>query len=440
MPLLGRDVSQASRRPSPAADDTAGQSVHRPAGARSDISTGAPAILLPPAAPARVLRWLPWGVGAYAVLVSATLWHALGEDYGAGPWAAGLCALAFAAAMVLCLWRATAGWWLSLAAAVTGALGADDATLESAWPAPVVVAHVSVLALRGLRSRPRALAEMWLVTLAAGLVLTVLIERAEPDGLFNMSLLSGVVLTVIGMARMRGEAADGAARQRRDGGPAEEAERVLREERARIARELHDVVAHHMSVIAVQAEAAPYRAPNLPPELTRSLSVIRSGAIEALTELHRILGLLRDDGGDPPRPSVDRVDRLVARVAETGVPASLQVHGTPVPVAAATGEAAYRIVQEALSNAIRHAPGAPVRVALSYLPGVLEVRVDNDRAPLPPAGGPRSPAPGPEPRAGHGLAGMRERAALLGGTLEAGPRPDGGYTVLARLPLRDADG
>jgi signal transduction histidine kinase len=97
-------------------------------------------------------------------------------------------------------------------------------------------------------------------------------------------------------------------------------------------------------------------------------------------------------------------------------------------------------VQEALSNAIRHAPGAPVRVALSYLPGVLEVRVDNDRAPLPPAGGPRSPAPGPEPRAGHGLAGMRERAALLGGTLEAGPRPDGGYTVLARLPLRDADG
>src|SRR5690606_19546283 len=184
----------------------------------------------------------------------------------------------------------------------------------------------------------------------------------------------------------------------------------------------HDVVAHHMSVIAVQAEAAPYRAPNLPPELTRSLSVIRSGAIEALTELHRILGLLRDDGGDPPRPSVDRVDRLVARVAETGVPASLQVHGTPVPVAAATGEAAYRIVQEALSNAIRHAPGAPVRVALSYLPGVLEVRVDNDRAPLPPARGPRDPAPGPEPRAGHGLAGVRERAAPLGGTPGAGPR------------------
>ncbi len=382
-----------------------------------------------------VLRWLPLGAGAYGVLVAAVLWHTLIEDYGVRNEAAGTLALGFATAIGLCLWWATPAWWLSLGSAVLTAVVAHEVAVESVWPAPVLVAHVSVLALRGLQTRPRELAEMWLITLAAGLTLTLLIDRPEEGGLVYMSLLSGMVLVVAGAVRARGEALGRLARMRRESRM--EAERVLLEERARIARELHDVVAHHMSVIAVQAEAAPYRAANVPPELAESLSVIRAGALEALTELHRILGLLRDGGPEQaePQPTVDRLDRLVARMAETGVRATLEVRGTPGPVSPDVGLAAYRIVQEALSNVVRHAPGARVHVTVAYLPGVLEVSVGNDRPTGPP---PR--LEGTPSRPGHGLLGMRERAAALGGTVAAGPRPDGGHSVVARLPLRERNG
>jgi signal transduction histidine kinase len=194
------------------------------------------------------------------------------------------------------------------------------------------------------------------------------------------------------------------------------------------------VVAHHMSVIAIQAEAAPYRVPDPPEELASSFATIRASATEGLRELRRVLGVLRADGdaGDPaPQPDLGRLDELVAGVAAAGLAVTTTVTGAPRPLPPGVGLSAYRIVQEALSNVLRHANGSDVRVEIVYRPAALELRVRNGPPPVPPA---------PSPGAGHGLPGMRERAAMLGGELAAGPDPDGGYAVAAVLPAGEDGG
>ncbi|GID94727.1 sensor histidine kinase [Amorphoplanes digitatis] len=209
----------------------------------------------------------------------------------------------------------------------------------------------------------------------------------------------------------------------------EKARRAVLEERARIAREMHDVVAHHMSMIAVQAETAPYRVTGLSPPALAEFTTIASGARAALTDMRRLLGVLRAENDESPRapqPGLAEVTTLVETARRAGVTVALDGH-EPADVPEAVGLAAYRIVQEALANAARHAPGGPVRVSVRGGPGLLVVEVAN---------GPGSPAPAPG-GPGHGLIGMRERAALLGGVLEAGPSPDGGYRVEARLPLAE---
>jgi signal transduction histidine kinase len=204
---------------------------------------------------------------------------------------------------------------------------------------------------------------------------------------------------------------------------------VVLEERSRIARELHDVVAHHMSVIAIQAEAAPYRVPDPPKELTSSFADIRANALQALAELRRVLGVLRaerDDDQAAPQPTLGGLGELVAGARGAGLAVETAVGGTPRPLPTGVEVSAYRIVQEALSNAMRHAPGSRVRVELAYTPAALRLCVVN--------GPPRAAAstlPGP----GHGLLGMRERAAMLGGELTAAPTAGGGYAVTAVLPL-----
>jgi len=218
---------------------------------------------------------------------------------------------------------------------------------------------------------------------------------------------------------------------------AERASRELLEERARIARELHDVVAHHMSVIAIQAEAAPYRVADPPAELARSFQAIRASAVAALTELRRVLGLLRAGADEPdgagPQPTLAGLDDLVANGRGAGLAVRTTVSGPPRGLPPGLELSAYRIVQEALSNAMRHAPGAEVRIDIRYRPESLTVDVAN--------GPPRAPAAAdPTGRVGHGLLGMRERAAMLGGAFTAGPRPDGGFGVTATLPCPpDAD-
>jgi signal transduction histidine kinase len=229
----------------------------------------------------------------------------------------------------------------------------------------------------------------------------------------------------------------------------ERARRTVLEERSRIARELHDVVAHHMSVISIQAQVAPHLVENPSEELKENLHGIRQNALEALTELRRVLGVLRSedppDGGPDdsraragvtegtaphaPQPTLDRLDALVDNTRAAGLAVVTEIHGEVRPLPPGVELSAYRIVQEALSNALRHAPGSTVRVELTHFPRGLQVRVINSR--------PAREAP-PSPGAGHGLLGMRERAAMLGGTLMATETSHGGFAVVAFLP-RDGD-
>ncbi|WP_327092068.1 sensor histidine kinase [Nonomuraea sp. NBC_01738] len=212
-------------------------------------------------------------------------------------------------------------------------------------------------------------------------------------------------------------------------------EHVARGERARIARELHDVVAHHISMVAVQAETARLAVPGMPDAGAERLRAIGDTARTALTEMRHLLTVLREDADADaperhPQPTL-RLEELDALLGETrdatGAPARLTLTGTPTPLDAGLELAAYRIIQEALTNARRHAPGAAVDVELGYGERDLTLRI-------------RDSGPGPgatASAAGHGLAGMRERAAAAGGTLHAGQAPGGGFLVEATLPLDD---
>ena len=203
-------------------------------------------------------------------------------------------------------------------------------------------------------------------------------------------------------------------------------ERALLEERQRIARELHDVVAHHMSVIAIQAEAAPYKIADPPPELVESFGDIRASALAGMSELRRVLGVLRADGRDTaPQPGLADLDALLDSARSGGVSVTATCSGNPMPLPEGVDLSAYRIVQEALSNAMRHAPGSNVQVHVAYRADGLALEVCNDQA-LPSAA---------LPDGGHGIIGMRERATMLGGSLDAGPTGDGGFHVTAVLPV-----
>jgi signal transduction histidine kinase len=206
-------------------------------------------------------------------------------------------------------------------------------------------------------------------------------------------------------------------------------EHAARGERARIARELHDVVAHHISLIAVQAETARLTTPGLPPDGARRLAAIGDTARSALTEMRRLLGVLREDAGTAPtrapQPGLEQLNDLIDDARETaGASTRLIVRGTVGPLDPGIQLTAYRIVQEALTNARRHAPGAAVDVELVYTVDALRLCVRDS-----------GPGPSRDAGSGHGLLGMRERAVMVGGTLSAGPGRTGGFVVEAVLPV-----
>ncbi|MDT5028860.1 MAG: hypothetical protein QOE61_5286 [Micromonosporaceae bacterium] len=224
------------------------------------------------------------------------------------------------------------------------------------------------------------------------------------------------------------QAAEAAAAEReREGG------RRVAEERLRIARDLHDVLAHTISALTIQARVIKDGLPDAPPEIRAAADAILSTSREAMVEVRATVGLLRgaDDEGptlQPPAPGVAQLDAVLATARSSGLRARCDTVGTPVPLPAATDLTAYRIVQEALTNVVRHAGAATVTATLRYRPGLLEVQVDDDgRGPA------RTGAP-----TGYGLIGMRERASAVGGEVEAGAGPDGGFRVLARLPVPGA--
>jgi signal transduction histidine kinase len=214
---------------------------------------------------------------------------------------------------------------------------------------------------------------------------------------------------------------------------AELAHRAVIEERLRLARELHDVVAHAISVIAVQSGVGAHVAHTQPEEAAKALAAIEATSRAALTELRRLLGVLRQEGEPQgslaPVPGLADLDSLLAEVAKAGLGVQLRVEGTPSPLPAGLDLSAYRIVQEALTNVVKHAGPARAQVVVGYRDQEVTVEVtDNGR-------GVTAPTDDGPARVGHGLIGMRERVAAFGGALEVGPRPGGGFRVAARLPL-----
>ena len=272
--------------------------------------------------------------------------------------------------------------------------------------------------------------EPWVV-FTAGVVTAVGAVFVEGEPPTTSILIAAVpVLAGVIVRTRRGNTERLAVQERRH-----EGERALLEERQRIARELHDVVAHHMSVIAIQAEAAPYKVQDPPKELVESFADIRAGALSGLKELRRVLGVLRSDAPDTaPQPGLDDLEELLESARSAGVTVTAGISGAPRPLPPGVDLSAYRIVQEALSNAMRHSPGAAVQVKLYYGDAALVVEVRNDRCPP----GTRLPAEldgAPGEGGGHGIIGMRERATMLGGNLQAGPTEKGEFLVTAALPL-----
>ncbi len=214
-------------------------------------------------------------------------------------------------------------------------------------------------------------------------------------------------------------------------------EHTARGERARIARELHDVVAHHISMIAVQSETARLTTSGMPAAGAQRLSAIGDTARAALTEMRRLLGVLREDAQDDaaqrrPQPGLQQLTELLDEARDaTGAGTRLILRGAPVPLDPGVELAAYRIVQEALTNSRRHAPGAAVDVELHYTGSALRLLI-RDNGPGPPATVHIRPV-------GHGLLGMRERAAAVGGELQAGAAATGGFLVEATLPTGAED-
>jgi signal transduction histidine kinase len=345
------------------------------------------------------------------------------------------------APLPLAVRRPLLGWrigWLALA--VMPWMGIESqqepGTIPANWPwNPVQVAVlVVVFAVAGVRHSRGVLWWMWALTL-----LPWWLPVAQTDPGLTVLAVGTIVFTTVALAadafggryRARLELAEAAERAEVEAG-----RRAVLEERARIAREMHDVVAHHLSLIAVRAEAAPYRLDRLAGDARAEFGELGGTAREALTEMRRLLGVLRtgEAAEHGPQPGLGDLPGLVAAARGAGLTVEMSRRGPLDGLSAPVGVCAYRIVQESLSNAGRHAPGAAISVTVDVEPAAVRLKICNG----PPGAarngdGAHAPTVGGHQR-GHGLAGMRERVTLLGGTFSAGPAPGGGFEVAAELP------
>ncbi|QNE76427.1 two-component sensor histidine kinase [Streptomyces finlayi] len=377
----------------------------------------------------RLIRLLPRRIGEVAVwirhglvLFAALITVLTGIGIGHGQLLLGLLP---AIPVAMTLVRPVAAFWGSMAATLfVGVLGNDWP-----WGPSSFLAHLVVLVVVAARTRPRTAAWMWVLSALLGM----LMEKAGPwkysSSTAPFLVISAFALLVVTVVQVRRDAQREVTVQRTVTA-VERDRRTLLEERTTIARELHDVVAHHMSVVAIQAEAAPYRVENPPPELEQAFLTIRENAVAALTELRRVLGVVRAEDYEAPgapQPTLAELDRLLANVGDAGLQTEKTVTGAVRELPQGVELSAYRIIQEALSNTLRHAPGATAKVEIGYVLAGLGLRVVN---------GPPTGLVKPSPGAGHGITGMRERVAMLDGEMTAGTTADGGYEIAAFIPVQ----
>jgi len=386
-------------------------------------------VKIPNGWPRRRWAWVA-GLGVAALLVLTVM--DLGQHYDVSLGAVLALAIARALALGLSWLRPRLAVVVSLfTTAVTAALTTPVASSEPwPWGTTAAFGHSFVLAIAGARGLGRReLVGWWAATQAVGIVAIELApDRGSWSSLITMAVLSAAAVVVGDLLRSRAEANRRLAEQETIS-KAERAERERLQERAGIARELHDVVAHHLSVVVVRADSAPHRLPDVPDAVRAEFTGIADEARASLTEMRRVLRLLREPvqqtGELGPQPGLDQLAELVESTRRAGADVQL-VGAVPSGFDPAVELTAYRVVQEGLSNAVRHALHAAVQVAVRRRTGELEVTVQNEKPPRPVV-----PAPG----SGHGLTGMRERVALLDGTVSAGPTPEGGYLVHALIPV-----
>lgn len=392
-----------------------------------------------PAAGGRRPRWQDWWpafmppLGLVGLLLWIVLQRDYGYRYGLGSHTGLLLGGVQAAAFVAAVFRPVQAWWASTAVVFTAAWATHiDLRVDTMfpWTGYGLLVQAWVLFLVALRCRPRVAAEALVISLMTPLACSPFrLWGHHNDIRFGFAALTATA--VVG-ALVRARRVVRSQLVVQEGLTAEErARRTRLEERNRIARELHDVVAHHMSVVSIQAQVTPHLVDNPSDALRENVAGIRENAVEALAELRRVLGVLRSEDAVPdgvrhaPQPTLDQLGELVENVRAAGLTVTERTTGERRPLPPGVELSAYRIVQEALSNVMRHAPGAEVRVETGYGATGVTVRVTNS-AP----GRAASPSAG----AGHGLLGMRERTAMLGGELAVGPTPEGGWDVTAVLP------
>ena len=323
-------------------------------------------------------------------------------------------------------------FWLTFVLVVV----TDYASAEGLNGIGLLVALYTVAAYKPLRGVVLAA-----VTQEAWVVLINLVSAGVKDSQRAASLLANSALIAAAgfagySARTRRaylEAAqDRAGRLERERD--QQAQLAAAAERVRIAREVHDIVAHNIAVMIALADGAAYTAGASPGQAVSVMGQVAATGRSALGEMRRLVGVLREPAtpGHAPQPGLDDLQELIASVRAAGLPARLTVTGPPFAVPPSAQLALYRITQEALTNTLKHAPGATAQVRLAYRPGQVELEVTDDGRPggVPPGGEPAGPRGD-----GHGIAGMRERAATFGGQVAAGPRPGGGWQVHTVLRL-----
>ncbi|MFA4895934.1 MULTISPECIES: sensor histidine kinase [Microbacterium] len=346
-----------------------------------------------------------------------------------------LAAVAVAAALVGVKYPNLAIIMFTVAAVLIPLTISRDAAVQAPWPwsVPMLITFaVAVAALTFQHGWRHGLIMLGSGT-ASGLVASIMLPTVPSANslIVTTSVVGGIYLIAVLLAgRLR--LGDELTRQRAHTAE-EQARRELVEERTRIARELHDVVAHSMSVIQVQASTARYRLPDLPADVATEFDDLAATARSSLTEMRRLLGVLRTEDQSAeltPQQGIGDIPALVDSIRRAGVDVGLELVTADVTAAPGSVQiAAFRIVQEALSNAVRHAPGSRVSVSVRTDDTTIRLRVHNSTATDEAAG-----SSGAAQSAGHGLRGMRERVALVDGTLEAGPGADGRWTVAAVLP------